>query len=525
MKKTMFFVKLACFLTMSMSFCSCSESGPIYDERGHIQTQISSEKCIKQDYNNVINKLKKAGFKNFRINFLGDVILGIFVKENYVDAIKINGHTKFYDDSYYDLKSVVFLDVHSSEKSVKVISEPIDGQLPIVYQSNMFNGVDKLTTGEYLRDIGFTNVTYDPIQDCEDNKSGNFNKAGNFTVLGKEDFYDYSFFDINAEIKIQYHTTPGDYCIDGLEHSLTGLPDIQPTCTEPGLSKRGLCRICNKEIAEEQMPALGHDVVIDKKGYEATCVSEGLSDETHCARCGEVLSTQKVLPIDSSNHVHLQVFEGYEATCVSEGLTNKIVCNDCGEVVADHKAIGKDPNNHQNIVDVPAVRPSKGNNGHSAGTRCSDCNSYVKAPTTILWEGSNEEAAATSELESFFPKETAKKAVMTAINNYLALDVFDSTGNYVLESKLHPYSHAARRYKIRKNGTWSWAGTNQWKFSGFVLYGGDYNSEYPLYGYISVDSTRYHLTSVSNGKSDNPSRYIIYDDCIAFNFKKSLVDK
>lgn len=453
---------------------------PVFNDAGQIQVQIDSERCEDNNYETVLKKLKQAGFKNFKINFEGDIIIGLFSTEDDIDSIRINGVSNFNKDSYFDTKSVVFMDVHSKKADLKLITEAIDGQLPILYSTNSFKGNDKLYAGEQLTNVGFTHVAYNPIQDCYSSSDWDYNDTEGFTVNGNSSFYDYSFFDIDANIRISYHTVTGDYCTNGLEHTFKDSPAVEPTCTEPGWTSGTYCIVCNKAFSGHvEIPAKGHKLVIDKPGYPATCVSTGLSNESHCSECNQILSIQEVLPID--------------------------------------------PDNHKHIVTTDEVRPNNGHDGHTASSYCEDCNKVIQQSTTIPWSGSSEEKTATNELESIFSKDTAKKAVLTAMCNYFSTDVLDSSGNYVVASKLHNYAYASTKYRITSAGTWKWAGEKKWRFEGFTLYGSEWKQSYPLYGYISVDSTKYHLTGVNNGKSNNPSQYITYYDETCFNFSISLV--
>lgn len=111
---------------------------PIYNDLGQIQTQISSDQCDESNYKTTLGKLQQAGFKNFKINFIGDIIIGLFASEDAIDSIRINEVSKFDKDTYFNVKSVVFMDVHSKKADLKLITEAIDGQLPILYSSNSF---------------------------------------------------------------------------------------------------------------------------------------------------------------------------------------------------------------------------------------------------------------------------------------------------------------------------------------------------------------------------------------------------
>ena len=68
----------------------------------------------------------------------------------------------------------------------------------------------------------------------------------------------------------------------------------QPTCTENGTESRA-CASCGL-VETRVLTALGHDTVIDQ-GYPPTDELPGLTDGSHCGRCGEILEPQKIIPI------------------------------------------------------------------------------------------------------------------------------------------------------------------------------------------------------------------------------------
>lgn len=73
----------------------------------------------------------------------------------------------------------------------------------------------------------------------------------------------------------------------------TGEIIIEATCTTAG-EKICTCSNCgtSKTIT---IPALGHEIVT-VPGYNATCTTDGLSDGSHCSRCGTVLAAQETIP-------------------------------------------------------------------------------------------------------------------------------------------------------------------------------------------------------------------------------------
>lgn len=392
------FLGLAMCLTLScFSLASCdslgfdsnstSVDGPIYNESGQIKTQISAEQCKKANYEDIVKKLKSAGFKNIRINFEGDIILGLLASENEVDSIRINNTNNFKNDAFFDVKSVVFIDVHSRKENINIISEVIDGQLPIFYEHNGLDGIDKLVAGQHLAEIGFNNITYTPIQDCWSTSSWDYNEADGFSILNSSSFSDYSFFDINSSIKISYHTVEGDYCTNGLEHTFKDSPTVEPTCTESGWTSGTYCTVCNKTISGHvEIPAKGHTKVVDIEAVDATCVAEGHTEGSHCSVCNEILSVSTPTPIDPNNHVHVKVTEeAVEATCVSKGLSESSHCEDCGAIISEQHETPVDPNNHKNIVVDPAVEATQYSDGKTEGKHCGDCGKVIVAQSTTKW--------------------------------------------------------------------------------------------------------------------------------------------
>ncbi|MBQ4586396.1 MAG: leucine-rich repeat domain-containing protein, partial [Clostridia bacterium] len=90
-----------------------------------------------------------------------------------------------------------------------------------------------------------------------------------------------------AEIPALGHSFKDGFCtrcgavdLDNHEHIWTG-----PTCTEPQI-----CELCSKTQGEP----LGHAVVTDSR-VDPTCTETGLTEGSHCSRCGDTLVAQEVI--------------------------------------------------------------------------------------------------------------------------------------------------------------------------------------------------------------------------------------
>lgn len=68
-----------------------------------------------------------------------------------------------------------------------------------------------------------------------------------------------------------------------------------PTCTEKG-QKGKICKKCGKITEKTDIPAAGHAPVTDP-AVAPTETSDGLTEGSHCSRCGAVLQAQEVIPM------------------------------------------------------------------------------------------------------------------------------------------------------------------------------------------------------------------------------------
>ena len=68
-----------------------------------------------------------------------------------------------------------------------------------------------------------------------------------------------------------------------------------PTCTEKG-QKGKICKKCGKITEKADIPAAGHAPVTDP-AVAPTETSDGLTEGSHCSRCGAVLQAQEVIPM------------------------------------------------------------------------------------------------------------------------------------------------------------------------------------------------------------------------------------
>lgn len=133
---------------------------------------------------------------------------------------------------------------------------------------------------------------------------------------------------------------------------------VEPTCTEKGLTEGTHCSKCGKILqAQNEIPALGHDLE-HHDGQEATCTEKGWKEYDTCKREGCDHTTYEETP--ARGHA------GGTATC-----TEQATCSVCGEKYGD--ALG-----HKYGDIIPKTEPTCSEKGVEAHYKCSICNKVFK---------------------------------------------------------------------------------------------------------------------------------------------------
>ena len=177
------------------------------------------------------------------------------------------------------------------------------------------------------------------------------------------------------------HCTRCDYKVESTVipapgHDIVADAAVAPGCTEDGLTAGEHCIRCDYRVEQTKVPALGHDVVNDA-AVEPTCTKTGLSAGEHCARCNTVLKAQQVIPV--LGHDIVVDIEAKEATCTEAGATEGTHCTRC-----DYKVESTviDPLGHDIVVDVEARDATCTEPGATKGEHCTRCD--YKVESTVL---------------------------------------------------------------------------------------------------------------------------------------------
>ena len=107
---------------------------------------------------------------------------------------------------------------------------------------------------------------------------------------------------------------------------------VEATCNTEG-SKTRKCSECGTEDTPVAIPATGEHTVVVDKAVEATCMTKGKTEGSHCSVCNTVLVPQKETEIDENAHIPVEV-PAVEATCLTEGREAGTECSMCGKTLS-----------------------------------------------------------------------------------------------------------------------------------------------------------------------------------------------
>ncbi len=119
------------------------------------------------------------------------------------------------------------------------------------------------------------------------------------------------------------------HAIPATGHHFEYVSTIQPTCTSVGYAVYE-CEHCHATERRDEVAPLGHLPVIDE-AKQQDCIHDGMTEGSHCARCGEVIVAQSVVPHDD-NHSP-KTIEYIAPTCTEKGYRSQVICDVCGLIL------------------------------------------------------------------------------------------------------------------------------------------------------------------------------------------------
>lgn len=170
-------------------------------------------------------------------------------------------------------------------------------------------------------------------------------------------------------------------------HTMIYHPAVEPTCDTPGSVQYWHCDECGNDYLDEKGHERIDDVTIDilphipvvDQGIPADCENDGLTEGSHCATCGEVIVAQEVIP--ALGHEIGTFTRVSNPTCTQTGLETS-VCTRCGETI--ERVIPATGHTEEVILGTPATCTET---GLSEGVRCSVCGAVLVAQEEISAKG------------------------------------------------------------------------------------------------------------------------------------------
>ena len=149
-----------------------------------------------------------------------------------------------------------------------------------------------------------------------------------------------------------------------------------PTCTAFGLQKR-TCK-CGR-VEYDTKETVEHTPITDE-GVDATCMTPGKTEGSHCSACGDVITAQTEIPKLSHSFSEWETVSA--PTCTSIGL-QKRAC-ECGQ--AEYDTINA--LSHTVVTDA-AIAATCTTLGKTEGSHCDTCGTILVVQNTILPLGHN----------------------------------------------------------------------------------------------------------------------------------------
>lgn len=126
-------------------------------------------------------------------------------------------------------------------------------------------------------------------------------------------------------------------CANG--HSFETIPAVEATCTSIGLTEGLKCSICGYvQVEQQKIPMKNHSIEFIP-AVESTCASAGLTEGLKCSACGYIQVEQKEIP--KKKHTIVVDRQGVRPSLLTEGISDQSHCSVCGEIVSTYGWVPK----------------------------------------------------------------------------------------------------------------------------------------------------------------------------------------
>lgn len=459
MKRINLFILL---MIMSISLAGCSNT---------LKSPTSSDDYIGMNYQSVISKLEKAGFKDLTTTVIEDLSSTSTMLDGTVEQVSINGSTSFAEKSAFSPDAAVVITYHA----IKKVYAPIS--------SDDLRTDDYESLGNMFKDAGFANVELKEVFDLDPDTT-DVDYINEISINGRSTFKSGEEFPYDATITVICHRPYEKFTVKVHVNFVANLifskynvtlliNNEQQQTLAHGKDADYEFRLKEGEylitFAETGSSSIKGSTTIDVSSnmeisYKISCYSDKVSVETIYIDREAILADNEVKATSSASDYKYKDYRDVVTSLEDAGFTNiktepvydiyfgfLVSESELKAVTVDGKSSFSKGDIFQRDAEVIITYHSSAENEPS------------KQETKQSTEA---QKLLEEQLEAAFSKELAKRAAVVAFTNYYALDVFTTDGNYDV-SKFHSYadvSDDASKYfwYVKSEGTWRAKNENTW---------------------------------------------------------------
>lgn len=399
-----------------------------------------------------------------------------------------------------------------SGNSIEISSSSVEMLVP-PYGATDCEGKDQADVESDFLSAGFTNIATKTIEDLKFNEADKIGSVVSVSINGKADFTQGQEFDNNAKVVISYHVFKKctiTMQIDFVQNLLFSKYDV--VLNMDGISQGTLKHGEDKEFEFTVDPGehnfifqkdgesdINGSAVLDVKGdtdvsLKISCHNDKVDVETvYHVDMGAIGEDEALFPENCIDYADKN-YEEYSEALENAGFTN-VTLEPIYDIASEDPGAGK-------IEKVTIDGADEFNRGDIFKKNAAILIRYhAKEEDDPVRQ---EQAAAEAALEAVFPKEMARRAVIVAMTNSQATDVFQDDRSTYDPAKFHSYSDIEGDYMILDtDGTWSVLDENTWHVEDIIL---------RIAGYDT------YLKATCNVKMNE-------DDYVVFNVTRKIASK
>ncbi len=493
---------------------------------------------VGRNYNDVKQEFETMGFKNVEVKEIIDLTSKSALKDNQVGAVKIDGVMNFVKKDQFSKNTEVVIEYHTIPK------------LKIPFSPEELKDIEFSDLEKVFKDAKFENVKVGELYDLDPD----LNQEGSKIVIrvnGGSSWVKDSLIPYDSEIDIEKHYTYEKYEIDIYVDFIGNLVfnkyDVDLLWGKENKlnmkhGKDGNVKVRDKKgtytlkFQKSGDTSVYGSVTIDlsenkEASYQIYCYEDSVKVTENYVRAAAKENETKV-PMSSSEYEsknYKNVVDSLKNAGFSNIQTSVVYDIYFGitevESVASVSINGKDKFSkgdifpkealiivtyHMNEEDDPVKIAAK----QEEERRQEEERIRKEEEQKKAEEAAAKEAALREKLERNAPKEMAKRAVIVAMTNGQATDVFKKDGNTYDEKKFHKYSDLGDFFLyVKKEGNWTAQSEYTWKVDGMVLAIFSSNARIKVDCYVAKSDDSYKLMQVKKVMaaeedidSDDPSK-------------------